>query len=324
MKTLSKQYEALGIAWRYNEFFKARIQLTLIYMCMVAGILGVFSVILLTSLNQQLTVDDSGSLTEMHDESLFFEEFYENLLATDVLILLVSGLFSFFLAGRTLRPIQDTLKQHEVFSSNVAHELRTPLAALYATTSATLRKPATLDEYKETLVDFKHETKRLIDLTEQLLKTTKEASQIPSEKVSLDSIAKNVVLKMQDLAATHQISISEEYEPLEIIGNTFLLEELFSNLIHNAIKFSHPGGVVHVVIKKNGIVQIIDTGIGIAREKLPHVFERFYTSDAARTEYGERGTGLGLSIVSHIARTHGAKLDIQSTVNAGTIVTLQF
>lgn len=324
MKILLKQYEALVTAWRYDNFFKARIKLTVLYVLMVAGVLTVFSGLLLNGLNEQLFETESNFSEEIDEGPDFFEEFLENLVVTDAVIVLISGFFSFFLAGRTLRPIQETLKQHEVFSSNVAHELRTPLAALYATTSATLRKPATSAEYIETLTDFKHETKRLIDFTEQLLKTTKDAAQISCEKISLDTIVLDVVHKMEALGASHHVTLTAQCEPLVIMGNALLLEELFFNLIHNAIKFSHVEGTVQVVVKKDGMVEIIDQGVGIHADQLPHVFERFYTTDTARTEYGERGTGLGLSIVSHIARIHGAKLAIQSTLGVGTKVTLQF
>ncbi len=327
MKTLSKQYAAVVTAWRYNNFFKARIQLTLFYVLMVANILAVFSGFIFFQVNQDLRTHDELELSEeRHGEfsEMFLEEFGENLIMADVLILFIFGALSYFLAGQTLRPIEVILRQHEAFSGNVAHELRTPLAALYATTSATLRNPATTTEYIETLNDVQHETRRLINLTEQLLKTTQHGSTHAHESVAVGEVAERVVSKMEALAAASHIRLACTTEPLCIMGDVLALEELFFNLIHNAIKFSYPDGVVEILVSKKGTVTVTDHGVGIRKEALPHITNRFYTTDAARDERGVRGTGLGLAIVSQIVAQHEGSLTISSEVGVGTTITIVF
>jgi signal transduction histidine kinase len=327
MKTLSKQYAAVVTAWRYNKFFKARIQLTLFYVLMVANILAVFSGFIFFQVNQDLRTHDELELSEeRHGEfsEMFLEEFGENLIMADVLILLVFGALSYFLAGQTLRPIESMLRQHEAFSGNVAHELRTPLAALYATTSATLRNPATTAEYIETLEDVHHETQRLISLTEQLLKTTQYGSLHTREPVVVGAVAERVVAKMEALAAVAHVRLVCTTESLSIVGDVLALEELFFNLIHNAIKFSHPEGVVEVSVSKKGMITVMDHGVGIKKEALPHITNRFYTTDTARDERGIRGTGLGLAIVSQIVAQHEGSLSIASEAGSGTTITIVF
>jgi len=294
---------------------------------MIAVILGVFSSFLFYVVGQQFRTSDA--FTETYEEydifsSMFLEEFKENLIMVDVFILFAFACVSYVLAGRTLRPIEVTMRQHEAFSGNVAHELRTPLAALYATTSATLRKPATPTEYIGTLEDIKHETKRLINLTERLLKTTRGEAVHVLESVPLDKLARSVVSKMEGLAASQNVHLTINTEELLITGDALKLEELLFNLIHNAIKFSHREGTVEVAVQKKGTVTITDHGIGISKEALPHVCERLYTSDSARDERGQHGTGLGLAIASQIVHEHHAKISLKSEEGKGTTVTVTF
>jgi two-component system phosphate regulon sensor histidine kinase PhoR len=105
-----------------------------------------------------------------------------------------------------------------------------------------------------------------------------------------------------------------------------MMAELFRNLIDNAIKYNRPGGAVTVAVSRAGgrvVVTVADTGIGIARQEQPRVFERFYRVDKSRSKK-TGGTGLGLAIVKHIALAHGADVALDSRVGAGTTVTVTF
>jgi signal transduction histidine kinase len=108
------------------------------------------------------------------------------------------------------------------------------------------------------------------------------------------------------------------------MGDHGQIEELLFNLLHNAIKFSNKNGTIAVSVKADGTVAITDHGIGIAKEKLPHIFDRFYTSDSARDERGVRGAGLGLSIVRDIVNAHHARISFKSELGIGTTVTVLF
>lgn len=232
MKILSKLFEDSVTAWRYNEFFKARIQLTLVYVLVIAVILSLFSSVLFFAVDQQFVVDvhEPELFEKVHQVSpdAFLEEFAENLIVIDFLILSIFSFLGYFLAGKTLRPIEIMFREHEEFSGNVAHELRTPLAALYASTSATLRENATVEEYKETLQDVKSEAKRLIGLTERLLETTR-TRKLLVDSVELDTLVKAVASKMQSLANERGIHIHTKLESMQVMGDPVKLEALFFN-----------------------------------------------------------------------------------------------
>lgn len=326
MKILSKLFVDAGTAFRYNDFFRARIMLTLLYVCMVAVILVFFSGFLLYGVDQQLEFEDeSHEVGEARADFTehFFAEFKENVFIADIGILIVFACVSYLLAGRTLRPIEEVLRRHEMFSGNVAHELRTPLAALYAATSAALRQPRTVHAYVETLTDIEGETKRLIELTERLLRTTRGEAMLHVDIV-LDELVKRVVSKMEALGAVQHIRFLTHTERVVIHGDAQNLEELFFNIIHNAIKFSHENGVIEIHVTEQGVVTVRDHGIGIPHAVLPHVFERFYTNEQARAHQDGSGTGLGLPIAREIVKAHNAQMSLESTEGEGTTVTVQF
>lgn len=129
---------------------------------------------------------------------------------------------------------------------------------------------------------------------------------------------------MTSLAAERNIRFTVTYAPVCILGDVLRLQELFFNVIHNAIKFSNPGGVVEVGVTSGGVVTVRDYGVGIPAGVLPHVCERLYTLDTARDERGVRGTGLGLSIASRIAEAHHATIRIDSVEGEGTTVSIAF
>lgn len=157
MKNLLSRFAVLGTVSQRNVFTHARTQLTLVYLVLIAGILVFFSVLMLATVRGQLHEEYAEHASEEAHEvfsEVFYEDFYEHLLIIDICIFITSGVLAYFLAGRTLRPIEEMLHRQEVFSGNVAHELRTPLSALYAATSAALRRSGTVEEYVETLTDI--------------------------------------------------------------------------------------------------------------------------------------------------------------------------
>jgi two-component system phosphate regulon sensor histidine kinase PhoR len=107
------------------------------------------------------------------------------------------------------------------------------------------------------------------------------------------------------------------------MGNRTMLERMIENVLHNAIKFSHDGGVVQTEFR-NKEIRISDTGVGMSPEHLAHVFERFYTVDIARSEHNKNGIGLGLSIVRQIANLHKITLKIDSKKDRGTVFSFTF
>jgi len=217
------------------------------------------------------------------------------------------------------------------FVANVSHELRTPVASVKALTDSLLAGAA---EHKETadrfLKDLDQEVTRLSQLIDDLLTLskleTKEAV-LQVEDIQLGEIVKECLDSKDLLAEEFGVDMEVELENTGMLvnGDRQLLRTALNNLVDNAIKYNRAGGKVVIRVLQDDdhvILQVQDTGIGVPREELPRVFERFYRVDKARSrETG--GTGLGLSIVKHIADLHGGGVDVTSVEGEGSIFNIR-
>ncbi len=331
MKILSKLFAVSVTEWKYNEFFKARVQLTLLYTSILAGILFLFSSFLYITVDRNFESDDKNveeEHTEYHEqfELEFLEEFWENLIIANIILLALSTILGFLLAGKTLAPIQRKMRQQEQFSQDVAHELRTPLSALYASVGATLRNPLLQSEARETFQDVQQETKRLIELSERLLASARgEPAVQHTLPVSLADVIRNVLVRLKGSIDEKQLTIAADYsQDFAVSGDPVRLEEMFINIVHNAIKFSHRRGTIEIQIQAGGVVEVTDHGMGITKENLDRVWNRFFTTNTARDERGVRGAGLGLAIVREIAKEHSAEISLDSELGSGTTIRVHF
>lgn len=225
---------------------------------------------------------------------------------------------------------QDLTRIHQLelvrkeFVSNVSHELRTPLSSLKALTETL--QDSIVDEPQLSQKFLNHmdqELDNLIQLVNELL----ELSRLESGKVPLDRqrISPTVLLqaaedrmKMQAERNGLKINMIVSEDLPDVIADFSRIEQVFTNLIHNAIKFTPPGGMISLSAREeeNQVVFIIqDTGIGITEEMLPRIFERFYKADRSRAS---TGTGLGLSISKHMIESHGGKIWAESEENNGS------
>ncbi len=213
------------------------------------------------------------------------------------------------------------------FTADAAHELRTPLAVLRSEAEVALRMPRDSEEYRRVIETMLEEVLRLSRLAEQLLSLCREdAGLVPRvrEPVQLDEVFRNVGDHMRAVAEERGLSLDAgDITPCEVLGDEEQLRRFLFNLVDNAIKFTPKGSVsLRGELRENQVRLIVsDTGIGISAEHLPHVFERFYRVDPARGQEVE-GTGLGLAIGRSIAEAHGGELQIESTLGAGTHVSL--
>ncbi len=212
------------------------------------------------------------------------------------------------------------------FVVNVTHELRTPLTAIKGFVE-TLEEEG--DKKKQNYLRIiKRNTDRLIRIVEDLLSLTElEEKEFPLEReeVNLKELAENVLKIFEQEAKEKDLYLkllADEKLPL-VRADSFRLEQMFVNLLDNGLKYTEKGGVTVDLKWKEGevIIEVQDTGIGIAAEHLPRIFERFYTVDKARSrKLG--GTGLGLSIVKHIVLLHGGKIQVKSDLGLGTKFTV--
>jgi two-component system phosphate regulon sensor histidine kinase PhoR len=207
---------------------------------------------------------------------------------------------------------------------NISHELRTPIAGIKAMVE-TLRGGAIDD--KEAAIDFLTRIDSEVDHLTQMVSELTELSRIETGRaelrmspVNLNLLVEEVVARLNPLAQRQQVTITTDLATdLSIIkADNDRIRQTLTNLVHNAVKFNHPGGNVTVSTKVDGesvTVSVSDTGIGISKEDLPHVFERFYKADKARPT---GGSGLGLAIAKHVVQAHGGSIWAQSEEGKGS------
>ena len=221
------------------------------------------------------------------------------------------------------RNLQSDMRQE--FTANVSHELKTPLTAISGYAEMIENDIAKGDDVKRFAGKIRTESTRMLTLIGDIIKLSKLDSDTASEvsdTVDLkktseecrDSLA--VACKEKDIL----ITITGEADPIK--GNQTELYELVYNLMDNAVKYNRQGGNIDVFLSGKTI-RISDTGIGIPEKDKQRIFERFYRVDKSRSK-ATGGTGLGLSIVKHIAEKHNATITVESTLNVGTDITVDF
>jgi heavy metal sensor kinase len=224
--------------------------------------------------------------------------------------------------------LQRSFEEVRRFTADAAHELRTPLAAMRTEAEVALRSPRSAERDQRMLENLLEEMERLSRLVAQLLFLCREDAGIGTgavRTVRLDELVSDVGEHMGVAAQEKRVGLSLDLPgPFPVEGDADRLRQLFFNLLDNAIKYTPPGGTVAVRGEAtDGQVRIAvdDSGIGIPADHLPHVFDRFYRVDPARSPEAE-GSGLGLAICRSIAEAHGGRLGIDSGAGRGTRVTL--
>jgi heavy metal sensor kinase len=217
------------------------------------------------------------------------------------------------------------------FTADASHELRTPLTVLRGEIEVALRKPRSAEEYRDVLVSNKEEIERLSRLTENMLALAHVDvgdAITQHELVNVSEVCSTVINRLRNLAAERQMILQHEdttTEPLSVNGDRVALERVIFNLVENAVGYSPTGENVTVRVSKAPPwieIQIIDTGGGIAPEHLPHLFERFYRVDKARSR-AHGGSGLGLSIVKALVEAHCGSVSVSSEVGHGSTFTVR-
>lgn len=243
----------------------------------------------------------------------------------NLMVLGVSALASFILARRTLRPIEAAHLQQQRFTADVSHELRTPLTTLKMETEVSLLdKHADAKDLRSTLVSNLEEIKNMESLVNNLLLlSSMDARKLRNHftQVEVSEVLDKAIATVQTLAAQKSVTITSSLTARKLRADEASLRQLFIILLENAIKYSPSGATVHVslsVAKGIATIDIQDQGSGIPAAALPHVFDRFYRADSARTLSSAQGYGLGLSLAKLIADLHNAEIIISSAEGSGT------
>jgi signal transduction histidine kinase len=238
-----------------------------------------------------------------------------------------------------LERLQRAVEALRRFTADASHELRTPLTAIRGTAEVALARDRTPEELRDTLGEVLEETRSMLALVEDLLALARgeEGAAGPLAEVDLVPLLHEVVEIGEALTEGRPVAVRLEAPPsLTVRGAPGPLRRLFLNLVSNAVKFTERGGVVVSARDEpaaplpavNGggepteargwaVVEVRDTGSGIAPDELARVFDRFYRADAARERSG--GTGLGLAIARMIALQHGGEIEAESTPGAGSV-----
>jgi signal transduction histidine kinase len=329
-----------------NMFKSARIQLTLFYLAVLVGfsLLITFSIRVLAE--REYLNSNRVQRGEVHQiilnipnyknhgrpgeafvdfqedqEALVRRQLNEDMLLINVVALVVGGVLSYWFAGRTLKPIEEAHTAQARFASDASHELRTPLTNMKLENEVFLRqKNFTSQEARELIGSNLEEVQRLEDLSTNLLALTQYGhTPLTLKSVAAASLINEAVKLAQPQAGRKQITIHTEVKSANIRGHRESLVQLLGILLDNAIKYGPEKGTVTVGGQRQEgyyVLWVQDEGKGIAEKDLPHIFERLYRGDTARTSK-EGGYGLGLSLAQAIAQANGAEIRAENTKGSG-------
>lgn len=331
------------------NFKSSYIKLTLFYVLIVMAISVTFSIVLYNvsrdEIGRGLGHDNRLMREIMPRLNPAFPEFEQmrvemlgesnarlrkNLVSVNLLILVLSAGVSYFLAKRTLGPIEEMVEAQNRFTSDASHELRTPLTAMKSEIEVWLRdKNMTVAQARDLFKSNLEEIGKLEVLSNALLKLAKYKEQTQKEfiLVKLDAVINGAIGKVEFLAKEKKIHIESDIEALKLKGDRGSLSELFVILIENAVKYSPNGSKIRIEFKhdKNvAIFSVKDEGPGIDQKDLEKIFERFYRADQSRNKAKSNGYGLGLAIAKSIAELHGAKINVESELGKGSRFIVRF
>jgi len=353
--TQSKRSAGWAIVWtQMNDYQKAKWKLTGMYILVFFVLLNLFTISLFVILQkieddyvqktevvwqkkqiffpgQNVTVLEWNNNNEIDKQAIidlhrtFLINIRKWIVIVESILLILAGFVSYFLAGRTLRPIQYKNELQRQFLADVSHELKNPLSALKTSLEiATRQKHWSDGQVHDVFADLEEEVTRLTQTTQNLLVLEQIDEIQATKKQNISNIVQGQISLLKDFASKRNITIKEELNDFICSINARDVEQVVFNLVHNAIKFSLPNTSVNVLLSQKGKLRIKDDGIGIEQKDLDHIFDRFYKVDSSRTFDDDNGSGLGLAIVKKIADKNNWKIAVTSEKGHGTEFILQF
>lgn len=327
-------------------FRSATIRLTVLYVAILAVICLFFSVNLYRVSTNELD-RGLGRQMMMFQQNPQFQNFFGddyaqsrddqlsearrhiiiNLVDVDILILVIGGIGCYFLARRTLKPIQEAHDAQVRFTADASHELRTPLAAMKAEIEVALRDPKfDKKEAKGLLESNLEELDKLTVLSNDLLSLARNGEKGEIVLVDLSTVIGGAMQNTKTSADTKKITLNASPTNLKVLGDAQGLTQLLTVLVDNAIKYSEPSTTVTLKAAKRDdevLLSVTDQGIGIDPGDLSRIFDRFYRADSSRSKQDSAGYGLGLSIAKKIAESNYALITVKSKKGAGSNFTVR-
>ncbi|MBP6962420.1 HAMP domain-containing histidine kinase [Candidatus Saccharibacteria bacterium] len=331
-----------------NIFHNASIRLTTLYLLIIMTISLLFSLSLYQVASNEIergfrgrpgpisqmirtrNVDLVEGLISEQEETIveLKSSLKSNLVILNILIAVVGGLLSYFLARKTLRPIETAHNAQNRFTADASHELRTPITAMRTETEITLTEPnLTLKDAKAQLNSNIEELDKLTKLSEDLLKLARldnvETTRMPTDISEIINLA---IERVKPLAEKNKQLFKLRVIPkIEVSADSASLTEAFVTLLDNAVKYSPSKSEIEVIVTKNKNtveVKIIDNGDGIMPTDLPHIFERFYRAELSRTKNNVNGFGIGLAIAKETVESHGGTISAVNNKKTGATFTV--
>ncbi|MBL9214420.1 MAG: HAMP domain-containing histidine kinase [Opitutaceae bacterium] len=230
--------------------------------------------------------------------------------------------------NRTFARLETTLNEQRRFTADASHEMRTPLAVIIAEAQAALARPRSGGEYRatlETCLEAAQDMRRLVGALLDLARLESGVDAVPHATLDLAELAAAGAELVRPLAEPRQIQLERQLAPVLLAGDPARLRQVIVNLLDNAIHYNFDRGTVRITTRREGgwaVLEVADTGRGIAPEHQAHVFRRFYRADAARSRAANR-TGLGLAIVQAVVEAHSGRITLASQLGLGTTVTIR-
>ena len=228
----------------------------------------------------------------------------------------------------TFARLDEAFTRQARFTADAAHELRTPVTVMLTHTQNGLDSPCDNEEHREAFEASQRAGQRMRHLIQSLLALARldsgEAAALRAP-CDLDRLARDTTELLRPLAEEQGVTLEVELMPTRCEGNEEQLGQVVTNLVSNAIFYNRPGGSVRVKVSTEAdtaVLSVCDTGQGVSREDLPHIFERFYRADKARASVAGR-TGLGLAITKAIVEAHGGSIEVATELGQGSSFTVK-
>jgi heavy metal sensor kinase len=232
--------------------------------------------------------------------------------------------------NETLARLEKAVGEMKQFTASISHELRTPLSILRGEAEVSLMQAHSAEHYRRVLASQLEEFEKLTRMINQLLTLARAESgevHIARESIDLSAMVQKLVDDLEPVAASKNLQLKHDCKNgIMLTGDAAWIERVVLNLLDNAIKFTRPGGHIRVIVSgdtKHAGIEVIDDGIGIAPDALPHIFERFYRADPSRSNRAH-GAGLGLSVVKWAVDQHHGSIEVDSTPAKGSRFRITF
>lgn len=255
------------------------------------------------------------------------KELLKRLIGLNLIALVAGTALSYYLARRTLEPIERNMEAQAQFVSDASHELRTPLTALQTTNEVALRKHKLSEsEARDLLAHNVAEVAKLQALTDGLLRLARPDRTMQHVPVALQNAASDAMNALIEAAQAKNISIEEAVPNVRVLGDEPSIVQAIKILLDNAVKYSPQDSHIKLTggrSGRQGFITVQDHGQGIAAKDLPHIFDRFYRADQSRGKHAEDGYGIGLSLAKKLVHQMDGEIVVTSTPGKGSTFTIR-